>query len=48
MDDWKKKLRKLKKDLPLINIKPKEKGTCRPSLKETRVSKTIIRRRKRS
>jgi len=47
MDDWKKKLKKIKEDLPRTNVKPVKKVRCRPSQKEIRISGNLIRRRKR-
>ena len=47
MDNWKKKLKKIKEDLPRTNVKPVKKVRCRPSQEEIRVLDDLIRRRKR-
>jgi len=47
MNDWKKKLREVKKDLPKIGVKPVKKLKCKPGQEEIRVLDDLIRRRKR-
>ena len=44
-EDWKKKLKKMKKGFPIMNPKPVQKVKCRPSQEETRISNNLIRRR---
>ena len=45
MDDWKKKLKKIKENLPRTSVKPVKKPKCRPSQEESRISDNLIRRR---